>query len=259
MASSDHEFYQLFKTEPRFLDVFIEMHPERSYTFESVTFKKVQRSCDGLLQSDDPDEACVIFEFQMQKKPNIYQRIITEMAMFQTQNPGKKVRGVIVFQDPETDPDEPHWKRMATTCPELIKVLYLNEIYEDLKQKKPNSPLQAVFAPFVEKDPKLIRQNAKKWSQQLNQLPYNQQQRETILVVFLSWLVNCLPDITKKELKDMTSLAQNIRHTQFFKDVAEEVWPDHQLKLLQEQLEEGVISREYFDRKVKELKKKYPT
>jgi hypothetical protein len=132
----------------------------------------------------------------------------------------------------------------------------------------------------VEKDPKLIRQNAKKWSQQLNQLPYDQEQRETILEVFLSWLVNCLPDITKKELKDMTSLAQNIRHTQFYRDVfedfikagtknirhtqlyrdvAEEVRPDHQLNLLQEQLVEGVISREYFERKVKELKEKYPT
>jgi hypothetical protein len=78
----------------------------------------------------------------------------------------------------------------------------------------------------------------------------------------------------------MTSLAQNIRHTQFYrdvfedllregtknirhtqlyKDVAEEVRPDHQLKLLQELLAEGGISQEYFDRKVRELKEDRPS
>ena len=88
------------------------------------------------------------------------------------------------------------------------------EIYEELKRSQLSTPLQAVFAPYVEKVPHLIRQNASKWSQQLNQLPYNPGQRETFLKVFLSWLVDALPDLSEKELKQMTSL---VRDTDFIR------------------------------------------
>jgi hypothetical protein len=49
----------------------------------------------------------------------------------------------------------------------------------------------------------------------------------------------------------MTSLAQNIRHTNLYKDV--------RIEQLHEQLAERAISQEYFDRKVKELEENHTT
>jgi predicted transposase YdaD len=269
MGSSDHEFYELFKAEPRLLDIFIDMNPHATYEFDSMIFKELQRQCDGLLRSSDPDEAAIIFEFQMQRKPDIYVRIISEMAMYQSKNMKQKVRGVIVFLNPDIDPGDPNWRQVVDTCPDLLKVLYLNEIYEDLKRTKPDSPLQVVFAPFVENDLRLIRRNARKWSKQLNQLPYNQEQRETIFKVFMSWLVKNLPDISEKELIEMTSLVQDISHTRFYKEVSEKFLQEglerglergiqkslnESIQVLQEMLDEGLISKETYESKVKVLK-----
>jgi predicted transposase YdaD len=271
MGSSDHELYQLFKAEPRFLGVFVEMKPNETYTFESVTFKSFQRQCDGILKSDNPDEATVIFEFQMQKKANIYARIISEMVMYHSEHITQKVRGVIVFKDRKTDPGDQNWKPVAETCPGLLKVLYLDEVYQDLKASQPESPLQAVFAPFVENDPNLIRRNARKWSQQLNQLPYTPEQRETFLKIFLSWLANSLPNLSEKELTKMTSLAHDISHTRFYKDVLqkgkaegkaegrEEGLLKGKIVQLQELLDEGAITQEFFDLKVRKLKEQEPS
>jgi predicted transposase YdaD len=258
MASSDHEIYELFKTEPRFLDVFIPMNPDATYTYESITFKKVQRSCDGMLKSSDPNEATVILEFQMQKNPDIYARIMSEIAIYHREHLEKKVRGVIIFKDTKTDPGDHNWSQVAKTCPGLLKVLYLNQIYEDLKRTQPNSPLQAVFAPFVEKDRNYIRQNAKKWSYQIDALPYLPEQRERMFDVYLSFLVDRLPGITKKEFLNMSPLARDLSHTQFYKDVAKETEVGANMRLLQEMLDEGLISQEVYDLKVKGLKEKRP-
>jgi predicted transposase YdaD len=262
MASSDIELYQLFKAEPRFLNVFVEMDLNETYTFEPITFKDFNRRCDGLLRSDNPDEATVIFEFQMQKTEDIYARIVSEMAMYHLENIKRKVCGVIVFRNPETDPDDHNWQQVRDTCPGLLKVLYLNQVYEDLKHNQPDSPLQAVFAPFCEKDPNLIRQNASSWSRQIHQLPYPKEQREIILKVFMSWLTQSLPDLSKKELKQMTSLTFDIKHTRFYKEVSEESRREGeftgQLKLLRNMLNEGLISQETFDRKMNALKDQHP-
>jgi predicted transposase YdaD len=64
----------------------------------------------------------------------------------------------------------------------------------------------------------------------------------------------------------MTSLTFDIKHTRFYKEVSEESRREGrregeftgQLKLLRNMLNEGLISQETFDRKMKELKGKEP-
>lgn len=91
-----------------------------------------------------------------------------------------------------------------------------------------------------------------------NQLPYDEAKRESFLKIFMSWLAVTMPDVSEKELKHMTTLVRDIRHTRFYKDVTEESRREGKttgrLKQLREMLDEGAISQEYFDKKVNDLK-----
>jgi predicted transposase YdaD len=66
-------------------------------------------------------------------------------------------------------------------------------------------------------------------------------------------LADRLPNLSKQELNQMTSLVRDISHTRFYKEVTEEGKVDGKIEQLKEMLGEGAISQEYYDRKMKGL------
>jgi hypothetical protein len=262
---SDFQFYQLFATVPRFLSIFTELDPDAEYTFKSRTFKEVSVSCDGLLEASDPDLPGIIFEFQMQEEPSVYRRIFQEMAAYQCENPEREVQGILVFFSRKINkkPD-PSWHPYSEACAGNFKVLYLNEIYEDLKQHEPSSPLRVILAPFIEQNPETVWANLSNWINQLQQLPLSKTKRAKIIHVMLSWVEMILEEPKKKELIKMLRAKTDFRDnfvTRAFKAELEAIgfekgethWKAQQLRDL---LDRGIITQAIYDAEIKALKAK---
>jgi predicted transposase YdaD len=274
---SDIQFYQLFATVPRFLNIFTELDPEVEYVFESRTFKRVSVSCDGLLEARNPDLPAIIFEFQMQEDNTVYRRFFHEMAAYQHENSGRQVQGILVFYSRKLNKNpDPSWHPYSETCPGNFKVLYLDEIYDDLKQHQPNSPLLVILSPFMERNPKVVWENLTTWIRQLQQLPLPKTKRIDIIHVMLSWVEMILEEPKKKELINMLRAKADFRDNfvaRAFKAIGfeegetigfkkgetfgfekgETHWKTQQLNDL---LNRGLITQDVYDAEIKALKAK---
>jgi predicted transposase YdaD len=258
---SDFQFYQLFATEPRFLNIFTKLDPDAEYVFESRTFKEVSVTCDGLLEAKDPNLPAIIFEFQMQEDKTVYRRIFQEMAAYQRENRGRHVQGILVFHSRKLNKNpDPSWHPYSQTCAGNFKVLYLNEIFDDLKRRHPNAPLLAVLSPFVEQDPKAVWENVRNWISQLQQLPLSKAKRADIINVMLSWIEMILEDPKKKELINMLRAKTDFRDnfvTRAFKAEFEAIaFEKGKAQNLKDLLNRGIITQDVYDAEIKALKEK---
>jgi predicted transposase YdaD len=209
---SDFQFYQLFATEPRFLSIFTELDPDAEYVFESRTFKEAAVTCDGLLEARDPNLPAIIFEFQMQEDDTVYRRIFQEMAAYQREHRGRQVQGILVFHSRKLNKNpDPSWHPYSETCTDNFKVLYLNEIYDDLKRHQPSSSLLAILSPFIERNPEVVWENLPTWIRQLEQVPLSKTKRIDLTNVLLSWVEMILEEPRKKELIQMLRAEADFR------------------------------------------------
>ena len=92
------------------------------------------------------DQPLTIVEFQLGRDETVYQRLVTEMAVLQGMQPGRKVQGLIFFGYNELDPRTEPWTA-------VVRSFVLPKLLEALEQEQPGHPLVAVFKPlFIESD-----------------------------------------------------------------------------------------------------------
>lgn len=141
---SDKEIYKIFKAMPEAFFTLTGIPSRGKYSFHSVTINEFKRTMDGLMESDDPEEPCWVIEFQNQKKDNIYQRTVIEMACISLQNPKRICKGVILFGTLECDPKTEPWYSISQNKNGFY-VFYLKDLIEKLARKKTTSSIGIRF------------------------------------------------------------------------------------------------------------------
>ena len=82
-------------------------------------------------------------------------------------------------------------------------------------------PLVAVFMPFMEADPAVIRDRAAGHFEHIRNAPLPERAREALEVVFLAWLLKRL-QMSRKEFDVMINMIP-LEETPIYKEIAEEV------------------------------------
>jgi len=210
---TDKHFYEIFQVNPQWIFELTGRPSPGACQFISMTLKAIERRSDGVLVPDSPAESISVTEIQMQYDKEVYGRITMEMVLVQSERPGRKVEGIIIFGSRELDPETEPWRQ-------VVSVYYLDEMLEQLTVRTPNHPLVAVFQPLLEKNRELLERNASVYYTQIKSSTSNERQKAKLLSVFIDWMLQRFSELGKEEIETML-LGQlpDLRDTQAGKDL----------------------------------------
>ena len=179
--NSDKHLYEIFEAYPQWVFELTGRRWPGPCRFQSVTIKAIQRSADGVLIPEVTGEAILVVEFQMFRDPQIYGRVVVEMAVIQEEHAGREVQGILIFGSKELDPQTAPWSR-------VVSVYYLDEMLTELEQSSPDHPLVALFQPLVEKSNKRLQENAGQYYTQIESFTSDDRLKVKLTSVFIDWL-----------------------------------------------------------------------
>ncbi len=212
--NTDKEVYQIIRSCPEMIFGLAKIDFPGPGKMESVTVKALQRTMDALFRPDDLDAPLFVIEVQFQKSPNIYQRIVAEMAQIQEENGSASIEGIILFATAKLDPKTLPWTK-------VVRSVFLDEMLTELEEEDVSHPLVAVFKPVFEANKTELEKHAAKYYRQIEASPLEPIQRDALLDVFLSWLIERLGKITIKDLSMILELP-DIKDTVCGRELIEE-------------------------------------
>ena len=159
---TDTQLYTLLGADAEFLRLLTDgIEVRGDYGFEALEVKGLNRRSDGVLLPALPEEPIWVIEFQAQKDPLIYHRLLIEMGLVGERHHPRPVRGLLLFLSAARDPCTPPWDALLKRDPEApIRRAYLIDILERLRRDDPEHPLLAVFLPYLLDDPEQLRVQA---------------------------------------------------------------------------------------------------
>jgi len=193
---TDKELFKVFQAVPQWLYLIRRQEAPTKVALESVTFKALEKHCDGILIPNDGQFAVQIVEFQGYHDPLIYARIGIEMGMLQQLHPNRTVGGVIVFMDRSLDPQRRPWNA-------IIEAVYLVEVLKELEESQPNHPLVAVFQPLLIDDQEILEQRAAVCYNCIRSSPLPDPIATSLVDVFCSWMFQRFRDKSRQEIEAM--------------------------------------------------------
>jgi predicted transposase YdaD len=210
---TDKHFYEIFEVNPQWIFELTGRPSPGPCQFVSLTLKAIERRSDGVLVPDSPSESISITELQMQPDKEIYGRLVIEMALMQSERPGRSVDGIIIFGTRELDPHTEPWRK-------VVSVYYLDEQLDQLMLRNPNHPLIAVFQPVVEKNRELLERNAAMYYTQIKSSASDEREKGKLLSVFVDWMMQRFSELGKQEIEKMLfGQLPDLRDTQSGKDL----------------------------------------
>ncbi len=121
-------FHNLFEEQPELaLRLAGLPAPEHAhYRFTSVELKEKAHRIDGVLLPDDPSLPVIIVEVQFHRDEQVYDRIVSETALYKLQNPEVHTLQMLLFlRSREIDTDAGVWHHLVAGG--TLRVLYLDE------------------------------------------------------------------------------------------------------------------------------------
>jgi len=215
---TDKELYRLFASRPDFLFECAGIKVSGTYEMKSVTFKEFERRSDGLLEPLSNKEPVYIAEFQAYEDKTVYHRLIMEMAAYGKEYPEREVRGILVFTTSELDPKTQPWQGMSKSG-DGLKIVYLDDFLDKLKDKHPSHPLVAVFSPLQIEDIDILRENAKQWRQDIEQGGLHGKAKENFVAVFTRWMQERFSNLTYEEVVSMFAEITPLEDTVSYKEI----------------------------------------
>ena len=229
--NTDKEVYQIIRSCPELIFQLAKIDFPGPGKVESVTVKALQRTMDVLYRPDDPKAPLYVIEIQFQKSEDIYQRLVTELAMLQTSNKGREVVGIILFADKSLDPQTAPWTK-------VVRSIYLDEMLSDLESENALHPLVAVFKPVFENSESELEKRAAEYYRSIKSSPLDSTQRDALLEVFINWMIERLGNTSRKELNMILELP-DIKDTVCGRELLEEGIEQGLQKGLQKGRQEG--------------------
>jgi len=222
---TDKQLYKILQAVPALFTDLTGIPLPHDYVFQAVTLKEMQRELDGVLlpQVFTADAPVYVIEFQAYHDPLIYARLLWETFGYQLQAASKnqEVEAVLFFLDASFDPKKAPWHELGRSGQAGLRVFYLDEV---IAQLPAGHVLKALFLPVFEENPDTVRQQAQAAHLQLSTAPgLKPAQKENLMAVFESWLVQRFTDLSAKEIRAMFSLpATPVEETRFYREVIQE-------------------------------------
>jgi predicted transposase YdaD len=195
-VKTDKHIYQLFRANPDWLFELTGLASPGASTFRTFTVKALQREADGVVVPDDTAQPLTVVEVQFQADETIYQRIVTEMAAVQVEQPGRAVQGIILFRYPHLDPHTAPWTH-------VVRSFVLRDVLEALAARQPEHPLVAVFQPVLVQNAQTLERQAVQYYRRIKMSSLAEPLKTTLLEVFISWLEQRFIHKGKKEIETM--------------------------------------------------------
>ena len=174
---------------------------------------------DGLIEPDDLTKPHYIVEFQMQKKDDIYGRIIMEMASLGLKNKGLLYHGIIVFADKSVNVKSEPWSSLFESNNPAFQIFYLDKLLNALEEKNPEHPLIFVFQPYLRQDIIELERVASKYYNKIQECGLPENIINSLCDVFVSWMMICFEKLSYKEVLKMMSLTTPLEDTVAYKEL----------------------------------------
>ena len=219
-VNTDKEIYLILTRCPEFIAELSGLPAHHKSEVKSVNLKAINRTADGVEFPNDKKAPIRVFEVQFQhrkKKGNVYRRLLASMILIQEEHRDRDVEGVIFFADKSSDPKTSPWHGN-----DLVLTVYLDNELKKLKKQDPDHPLVAIFSPVFETDTETVVAEAREnYNRITTNSNLNQTQRRVLSEVFEHWLLERLPNHTRKQIAMILDLP-DVRHTVCGKELLEE-------------------------------------
>lgn len=185
----DPLFYKLFQQSPDLLFQLINQEPDNAanYRFDSVAVKEPKFEIDGVfLPPESADPGVVYFcEVQFQKDEELYERLISESALYFYRNRSRfsDWQAVVIYPDRSVEQDNTHPFRSILTCDQFHRI-FLNELGDP--ETLPLS-ISAVVLTIVE--PEEAPEVARSLISRAGQEPFTPEARRDIIDIITSIMV----------------------------------------------------------------------
>lgn len=140
---SDKQICLIIASHPEWLFELSRLPSPGRCKMRSLVLKALQRTADALIVPDDPTQKLSLVEVQFYLDPDIYLRMVEEMAGAQREYERRDIQGILMVAKASYDPQNSPWR-------DVIKVVVLQDALRELEQSEPLHPLVAVFKPLFE-------------------------------------------------------------------------------------------------------------
>ena len=170
--------------------------PVGKCVMRSFTVKSLERRTDGVIVPQAPFHPLWVIEFQFGDNPYIYTRIVQKMAAIQEEFGMREVQGMIFFGEARSDPQTKPWTSH-------VRSIVLVEELRRLAERVPEHPLVAVFQPLLAEREHDLEHTAGGFYRAIKNSKLKRGVREALEEVFVSWLLQRLPNRSKQEIEKM--------------------------------------------------------
>ena len=173
------------------------------------------------------------------------------MSRYNLEHPKKEVRGIIVFLSESDDPRTEPWYGFRKAGNNGLRVLYLDNILSRLSDGAPNHILLSAFFPLVCSDLEQLKTEAPNHYQRIRQEPIDEDERDSIIETFLSWMMARIKN--REEVEAMITRIPTLKGSAaaaYFEESGELKGGLRQLNAFRD---EGIISEEDYLRRARPL------
>jgi predicted transposase YdaD len=193
---TDKQLYRIFAARPAWVFELAALPPVGKCTMQSLTVKTLERRSDGVIVPESPKSPLWVIEFQFGENPQIYTRIVQKMAAVQEEFKMRTVQGVIFFGEHRLDPRTEPWTS-------FVRSIVLPDELRRLAKKNPAHPLVAAFQPLLADSEAELEHKAAGLFRTIQKSKMKSGIKEALEDVFLSWLMQRLPNRTRQEIESM--------------------------------------------------------
>jgi len=195
-VETDKQVYRVFGAQPDWVFQLAGLPPVGKCVMRSFTVKSLERRTDAVIVPEALDQPLWVVEFQFGENPFIYTRTVQKMAAIQEEFDLRDVRGIIFFAEQRFDPQTQPWTSN-------VRSIVLIDELRRLAQRTPDHPLVAVFQPLLAERDADLEHAAGGFYLAIKNSKLKKGVKETLEEVFVSWLLQRLPDRSKQEIEKM--------------------------------------------------------
>jgi predicted transposase YdaD len=193
---TDKQLYRVFGAEPQWVYLLARLPPVGKCAMRSLTVKRLERRADGVIVPEALTRPLPVIEFQFDENPLIYTRTVQKMAAVQEEFAMREVQGIIFFGDPRLDPQTKPWTS-------IVRSIVLPDEVRRLAERSPEHALVAVFQPLLAESASELEQKAGVFFRTIKNSKLKKDVKQALEEVFVSWLLQRLPNRTKQEIEKM--------------------------------------------------------
>ena len=210
---TDKQLLRIFETAPQWIFELTGLPSPGTSTLKSLIVKALERRADGVVIPEASNAPLTVVEFQFQKEPTIYPRIVIEMALLQQSHQMRPVQGLIFFGYNGLDPKTEPWTQ-------VVRTYSFPDVLRQFEQSHPGHPLVAAFKPLVVEDDAELRRDAAVYYRTIRESDLPIVCKTTLQEVFVSWLEQRFKYLGKKDM-EMILLGElpELEETQCGKDL----------------------------------------